>query len=77
MGWSARERALVVTGPSRSVAPLRRVPPQGSYGGPLRADASDVRKALRGATTLEEQTLPLVIMASFAALATVQLILTW
>jgi hypothetical protein len=69
---------LVVTGPSRrSTAPLRRVPTQGLHGGLLRADTSDVRKALRGATTLEEQTLPLVIMASFAALATVQLILTW
>jgi hypothetical protein len=33
--------------------------------------------ALRGATTLEDQALPLAIMASFAALATIQLILTW
>jgi hypothetical protein len=77
MGWSARERAWVVMGPSRrSTGPLRR-PTQAFHGSALRSDASDVRRALRGATTLEEQTLPLVLVASFAALATVQLILTW
>lgn len=70
MGWVARERASVVVGsPRRPMAPVRRVP--------LRSDAAGVRKALRGATTLEEQTLPLAIVAAFAALATIQLILTW
>jgi hypothetical protein len=34
-------------------------------------------EALRGATTLEQQTLPLAIMAAFAALGAIQLILTW
>lgn len=62
MGWVARERASVVVGSSRRpTASLRRVPVQ----------------ALRGATTLEQQTLPLAIMASFVALAAIQLILTW
>ena len=62
MGWVARERASVVVGsPRRPAASLRRVPVQ----------------ELRGATTLEQQTLPLAIVAAFAALATIQLILTW
>jgi hypothetical protein len=34
-------------------------------------------QALRGATTLEQQALPLAIMACFAALAAIQLVLTW
>lgn len=33
--------------------------------------------ALRGATTLEQQTLPMVILASLAGLALIQVILTW
>lgn len=61
MGWAARERASTVVGSRRPTARVRRVPAQ----------------ALRGATTLEQQTLPLAIMACFAALATIQLILTW
>jgi hypothetical protein len=70
MGWVVRERASVVVGsPRRPMAPLRlhkAVRGRRSPG-----------SALRGATTLEDQALPLVIMVSFAALATIQLILTW
>lgn len=51
----------MVAGSRRPTARVRRVPAQ----------------ALRGATTLEQQTLPLAIMACFAALAAIQLILTW
>ena len=51
----------MVGSPRRPTVPLRRVP----------------HDALRGATTLEQQTLPLAIMASFAALAAIQLVLTW
>ncbi len=62
MGWSARERALVGGGVARRpTLPLRRV----------------AAEQLRGATTLEQQTLPLALVASFVALATIQLILTW
>jgi len=63
MGWVEREReqSIAVGSRRRPTLPLRRVPEQ----------------ALRGATTLEQQTLPLAIMASFAALAAIQLILTW
>jgi hypothetical protein len=50
-----------MVGSSRPSIRVRRVPAQ----------------ALRGATTLEQQALPLAIMACFAALATIQLILTW
>ncbi|MCX4244326.1 hypothetical protein OEB96_27100 [Paraliomyxa miuraensis] len=34
-------------------------------------------RSLRGATTLEQQTLPAVIMASLTTLGVIQLILTW
>ncbi|MEX1364702.1 MAG: hypothetical protein AB1Z98_16365 [Nannocystaceae bacterium] len=34
-------------------------------------------RALRGPTTLEQQALPLAIVACFVALAVVQMILTW
>jgi len=61
MGWAARERASIVVGSRRPTVRVRGVPAQ----------------SLRGATTLEQQTLPLAIMACFAALAAIQLILTW
>ncbi len=34
-------------------------------------------RAMRGALTLEQRTLPAVIVASFVALGIIQLILTW
>lgn len=61
MGWGARDRASTVVGSRRPGVPLPRVPAQ----------------ALRGATTLEQQTLPLAIMTGFAALAAIQLVLAW
>jgi hypothetical protein len=63
MGWvePERGRSSVVGASRRSTVPLQRVPAH----------------ALRGATTLEQQTLPLAIVASFATLAAIQLVLTW
>ena len=63
MGWVERERgrSSVVGALRRPTIPLRRVSGH----------------ALRGVTTLEQQTLPLAIMASFVTLAAIQLILTW
>lgn len=67
MGWVERERASVLVGSPRRPTALHKASRW------RRSPAS----ALRGATTLEDQALPLLIMASFAALATIQLILTW
>lgn len=62
MGWPARERASVVVSPRRQpAAQIRGVSAH----------------SLRGATTLEQQTLPAVIVASLTALGMIQLILTW
>lgn len=62
MGWPVHERAVLEGSTKRrSTVPLRRLQAQ----------------ALRGATTLEQQTLPMLILGSFAALALIQVILTW
>ncbi|MEM7159600.1 MAG: hypothetical protein AAF799_42565 [Myxococcota bacterium] len=62
MGWTADGRASLSWDSRRpATGPLRRVEPQ----------------ALRGATTLENVTLPALIVTCFVALATIQLILTW
>ena len=63
MGWSVHGRAGLNESRSRRApaVPLRRVS----------------APALRGATTLEQQTLPMMIVASLGALALVQVILTW
>lgn len=63
VGWRVHERA-VLGEVRRRRAPTVRLPRVGA-------------PALRGATTLEQQTLPMVILASFAALALVQVIVTW
>lgn len=83
MGWAARERtSVVVAFPRRLGASTRRAQPSQSAGrshhaSPLVLGRLRGPKDLRGATTLEEQALPLAIMACFAALATIQLVLTW
>ncbi|MCH9683441.1 MAG: hypothetical protein K0V04_18535 [Deltaproteobacteria bacterium] len=62
MAWSVAES---IPGEGRRrrppTAPLQRLPPQ----------------ALRGATTLEQLALPVLIIGCFVALALVQLILAW
>ncbi|WP_266219645.1 hypothetical protein [Paraliomyxa miuraensis] len=62
MGWVERERTLGMEGArQRATLSVRRVS----------------ERSLRGATTLEQQTLPAVIMASLTTLGVIQLILTW
>ena len=63
MGWPAQGRADL----GRSVA--KRV----SWTPKRRLDA----ESLRGATTLEQQTLPAMIVACLGTLALIQVILTW
>ena len=63
MGWPVQGRADL--GGSR----VKRV----SWTPRRRLDA----QALRGATTLEQQTLPAVIVACLGTLALIQVILTW
>ena len=62
MGWTRlAEERWERTSTRRSTGSLARLP----------------TRALRGPTTLEEHALPAAIVACFAALAVVQVILTW
>jgi len=64
MGWPARQGASASTihgDRTRSMGSVRRIS----------------GRSLRGATTLEHQALPAVIVASLTTLGMIQLILTW